>query len=595
MTAPALVLPFGVTLPPLARLMNAAKAAQESRTRNATLSLHMQLYNGDLWADGKGWSGPRPDPLRDQSPSNAAYVLSEIQRTFVSRNPAKDIVERHQSGVAGREPLYSVLFRDGRKPGTAEAKRLDEYTRALTDWWEDSGAWPAVQSALRTALVTKAGSIRLYIFGGSLADITDAQGRPARGIPRGLSLSDAARRVSIHAPRWDQAGVTRDRDGHVTGAYHTYVNDVGQPRWEVHERVAGGTLVHPDMLSGGTDNVEPTFYPVPDLMLYELQLDPIITDSVRRLILAANKTLTMGSRNIDLGGFVERTILNGQMPGEFKDDPKTPGKKRFVPHPLNVGAGATNYVIGVPLSELDAKGKMVPSGGLTTPSIVYKDPTVYDVFKMSFDQLREAILDEANQLHVLIAGDASASGVSRQQAVNDFLSSLEPTRIVLEQLLKWLLDTVLRLALHFTGRTSEIDAVRVRVQARMSVVQPTPAEIDIAIKLHEAGLISEESAMGRVGIEDVDAERATRQAEGITPALALKILDKAPTWIGVRALQLAFPALGITDEDVQLHRDMELAPPTGPADLALEENPEDGPKTGADGLSATADAATAAD
>jgi hypothetical protein len=591
MTLPAVLLPPGTTLPPLARLMKVASDANSARAGNQTLKLHTQLYAGDLWAEGQGWSGPRPD----NRATNATNVMGEIERTFVSRNPAKDIVKRHQSGVAGREALYNVIYRDGRKANQTQQTKLTEYSTALTDWWDASGAWPAVQEAVRTALVTGAGTVRLYIHASNLVEIVDRDGQPARGIPGGLSLSEAARKVSVHAPKWNQSGVARDRDGHILGAYHSYVDDNEQPRWEVHERLDGQTVIHPDLLPGGTDNLPPTTYPVPDLMLYELQLETLFTDSVRRLILAANKTLTMASRNIDLGGFVERTILNAQMPGEWKDDPETPGRKKFYPQTYNVGAGVTNFLNGIAIMEKDARGNPVPTGQFSTPTVIYKDPAAFDVFKFSFEQLREAILDEANQLHVLIAGDASASGVSRQQAVNDFLTSLEPTRIALEGLLRWLLETVLTLALHFTGRIAEIDEVRVRVQARMSVVQPTPAEIDTAIKLHESGLISEESAMQRVGVEDVEAERAARQAEGITPTLALKILDKAPAWIGVRALQLAFPALGITDEDVRLQRDADLAPPTGPANLALEENPDDDSETGADGLSATADAATAAD
>lgn len=600
MTAPALALPPGVTLPPVVRLLKAAQTAQSTRADNATLKLSATLYAGDLWAGGLGWSGPRPDPLNDRTPGNAVKVAAEIERTFVSRNLAKDVVDRHQSGVAGREPLWNAVPRREREAlptlskeatpaersaHTAEVKRrlvedrrAREYSSALTDWWEESGAWLAVQQAVRTALVTERGTVRLYLHDSALDDITDAEGKPARGIRRGLTLSEAARRISVHAPRWDQAGVTRDRDGHVTGAYHHWTDDQDRARWEVHERVGGKTVVHPDLLLGGTDNLPAVTYPVPDLLVYELHLDTLLTPSLRRLLAAANKTLTMGSRNIDLGGFVERTILNAQMPGVWKDDPTAPDGKRFVPDNYNVGAGASNFLSGIAVMQRNDKGKMVPTGQFATPSIVYKDPTAYDVFKMSFDQLREAILDEANQLHVLIAGDASASGVSRQQAVNDFLSSLEPTRIALEGLLRWLLETVLRLALYFTGREGEADDMRVRAQARISAVQPTPAEIKTALELHQAGTISLETFHARIGVEDSAAERERIAAEGITPAIAMQLVEKAPTWIGVRALQIVYAQLGITDAHVQAHFLADTAGAAPPVDAANLDDPDADPE-----------------
>lgn len=42
-----------------------------------------------------------------------------------------------------------------------------------------------------------------------------------------------------------------------------------------------------------------------DLLLFEVNLDPLVKESIRRLARFGNKTLTMGSRNIDLGGFIE--------------------------------------------------------------------------------------------------------------------------------------------------------------------------------------------------------------------------------------------------------------------------------------------------
>lgn len=570
MTAPALPAPpSGPAELPLARLLRQAREQQQQRADDKTLQLTAQIMAGDLWAGGRGWNGPSPQPGQGVNLKDAARVNGEIERTFVSRNLARDIVRRHRHGVAGREPLWSFTPRRELKKGeqlsATETAQASEYSAALTDWWDAAGVWPALLRALEQALSLGKGTVRLFVHAGNLDDITDGEGRAAKGIRSGLSLSEAARRVSLHAPNWDQAGVTRDLDGHVTGAYFTRKEDANRTRWEVQERgrdAAGQpiTTVHPWATEQGTDAEPAIAYPVPDLLIYELALDPLLTDSVKRLLRMANKTLTMGSRNIDLGGFLERTILNAQMPGEWRKVAGADGKQvdKFFAESYFVGSGTTNFLSGKQLFARNDQGTLEPTGQFTTPSVQYKSADPFTPFADAFATAREMILDEASQLHVLITGDASASGVSRQQAVNDFTTSLEPTRIALEQLLRWLLETVWRLALHFTGRSAEAEQWRVRAQARLSVVQPTTSDMDAAIKLHEAGLISEESALGRVGIEDVEAERATRLAEGITPLIAMKLLEKAPSWIGVRALQLAFPVLGITDEQVQAHYEADV-------------------------------------
>ncbi|AWN22199.1 hypothetical protein DKM44_02250 [Deinococcus irradiatisoli] len=557
-----------------------ARRQQQARTGDAILQLTAKLIADDHWAGSAGWSGPLPK--YDNTPGsaeNVARVTAEIERGFVSRNLPLNVVQRHVNGIAGREPLWSVIPKrklpKGEKPNAEEQTLIDEFTDAFSGWWDNSGVWLAIQKALTTALWSEHGTLRLFVPRTKLLPgVTDGEGRTGLGIPGGLTLTEALSFISVQAPAWDAAGVMRDIEGRVSNAYFRYADALGVVFWELQERLPDGmTRVTP--VATGSEGDSSDEYPVPDLLLFEVKLDPLIKDSIRRLSRFGNKTMTMGSRNVDLGGFVERTILNAQMPGKLVKDPNSPTGETFVAGTYNVGAGVTNFLNGIAIMKKDEEtGQLVPSGNFSTPSIQYKDPSGWAVFGDTFAEIREAIFDEAKQLHVLITGDASASGVSRQQAVNDFINSLEPTRMALEQLVRWVINTVLRMGLHFIGRRPEYDAFHATAQARMSAVQPTPAEVDTALKLHGEGAISEESMMGRIGIEDVAAERARRAAEGITPTLALKILALAPAWVGLKALSLAFPVLEITPEQIEDQRQADLggAAPVGAADLNLPDD-----------------------
>lgn len=584
MTSPTLALPSGFTLPRAARILVDGKAQLEARAANKTLQLTAALMAGDHWAAGAGWVGPLPM----EASAEAAKIGLEIQRTFVSRNLMRDVVERHRNGIAGREPLWTLpprrIAAPDDKPTAAEAARGAEYSGALTGWWENTSVWLDIHHALDLALWSERGYLRLYIPDDALDDLgPDGQGRPQRGIPAGQTLEQVMNRIRVHAPLHGQATVTRTGDGRETGAVYAWTDAAKRTHYEVQELERGRVIVHPDLLPAGTDALPPTEYPLGAMLMHEIQLPAIVTDSIRRLNLMLNKTFTMGSRNIDLGAFTETTILNAQMPrGEWVPDPGAPGGKVWQKaRPHMTGPGVRNYISGLPIMREDPETGRQVVAGIATPSIDHRDPTPFTVFSDTAYAAREMIYDEARQLHVLITGDAAANGVSRQQAVNDFMSSLEPTRIALEKALRWLLGTVLDLALYLAGRAGEAADYRVRVQARASAVQPTAAEVESALKLHQEGAISEETFYARIGVEDVDAERAARQREGITPTIALRILDRAPVaWIGVRALQLAFPALGISDADVQAQREVDLSGPTGP-DLT---DPLTDPPTGPNAL-----------
>lgn len=560
-----------------------AKDVQEARANNAALKLTARMIQDDAWAEGAGWSGPMPQPDKDGA-NDQALLMAQVRREFVSRNPLDNVVTRHVHGIAGREPsrAFTVArpLKDGEAPTREEQRRLNEYRDAFDDWWTNSGAFLAIQKALHTALWSEKGTVRLFIPRSKLEELPATDGHARRGVPAGLTLPQAMGYVSVAAPAWDAAGIVRDTDDRVQLGYYTYTDEQKRSCWEIHERGTfkdaqgrpfKGTKVTP--AATGAESDPGDVYPVPDLMLFEVRLTPLVRESLRSLVKFGNKTLTMGSRNINLGGFVETTILNAQMPGEWVKDESAPGGRRFVKAAYHKGAGTATFLTGVAVMQPDPQNsaRMVPTGQIATPSINHKDPVSWVTFGDTWAAIREAIYEEAKQLHVLISGDATASGVSRVQAVQDFLTSLDATAAALEQLTRWLMTTVTRLALYLAGRGEEWTGHAVTARARRSVVQPTPDQIRAANEMRDKRRISYKMWAALVGIDEPDEEQAALSSERITQDLALILVDKLPTWLGLRAMQQAFPTLNITDEDIDAQREIDLAAPQSagpqPADL----------------------------
>lgn len=470
------------------------------------------LYDGDHWNGGKFWIGPAPAP----TDADAAQVIAEIQRAFVSKNAVREVVGRHVAGVIGREPAWGYTPRrplradkkTGKKKLTqAEQALIDEAEAALTSWWDERGALALLQECAATLLLSGRGALRLFVPSGLLVD---------GQVPQG-DLATQLSRIYLHHPSPRQAVIVTDPATQLRCSIYVYQEQQldgsqGQTCAEVSyvDPADGMTVLR--VLTPTTD----TAVRLPlggHLMLSDMARPALVTDSVRQSQMQLNLARTMEGRNAVQGGFLERIVLGGQMPGSYVDDPTAPAgpngeRKRFVPGRMRLGAGRTNWIAGIPIR--DEQGRVT---GYTTPSVVYRDPVSPETFQLTAGASYRAILEEVQQLHALIAGDATASGESRKQARADFEKSLGPTKAQVDKLVRWILETALALASHFAGQGARYTALRATCDCRVDTGPLGSEERKAILDQVAAGLLSKETALALLGIEDVDAELARIAAE----------------------------------------------------------------------------------
>lgn len=456
-------------------------------------------YDGDHWQAGAGWVGPRPE-INDRE---YARVLAEIALAFVSSNKIREVIDRHMHAVIGREPNWGLApkraLKDGEGPSAQEQALIDEATAALTTWWDGREVLATLQEAATTLLLSERASVRLFVPPG-LTQRTE--GRVV--IPDAPDLPAALDYLFLNRPTPDAAGVIVDEDTQGRASVYLYEQD-GESKAEISYVDKGQTVL---AIVNSTQTEGITLDLGGRLWLYEMQAPALFTDPLRRLQDQLNMALTMQGRNVIQGGFLERTILNGQMPGEWVVDTTAPGGKRFVPATAKFGGGITNYTAGIPIR--DQQGNVT---ALSNPSIVYRDPVTPETFIMSADSLKRAILEEVHQLHTLISGDATASGESRKQARAEFATSLRATKTTLDGCGRWLIETSLRIAAHFAGKPGRYDSLRAIFECRIDTGPLTADEERMAIDLHAANLIDTEEAMMRIGVDDPAAMRAKVDAE----------------------------------------------------------------------------------
>jgi hypothetical protein len=466
-----------------------------------TISVNNAFYAGDHWQGGTAWVGPRPK----DSDASAREVLDEIARQFVSTNVIREVVNRHRDGVVSREPSwgYTVArpLKDKEQPTTTEQTLIDEAEAALTTWWDERGIHATLQEVIAQGLQAGRCVLRIYLPPAYVND----QGV----VERVDSLTTALDRIWLDVPAANQALHYRDRRSMQQVGMYAYTED-DQERAELTFADGEETVVQ--IIGEGEGNariIEAIRLPLGGrLISFEIQLNVLVTEQVRQLQQALNMALTMMNHNVMLAGFVERVISNAEMPFDEVDDPARPGQKKRVYRPLQVGMGKTTILNGRPIR--DEKKQI---SGYANPNIQWRQPVDVTTFVATDDALYRRMLKEVKQLHALISGDAAASGESRKQALTDFVSSLTTTASAVNALTRWLLEAVLAFASYLCDRPAAFEGLRSVVQTRLYVGPLSSEDRKAIIEMYKEKLISRETAMSLLEVEDVDAELARLNAE----------------------------------------------------------------------------------
>jgi hypothetical protein len=518
------------------------------------------FFMGDHWQNGDAWIGP----MVDSEDKSHQAVMAEIEEGLVSHPAIEEVTDRHRDAVIGTEPGWNVTvirpLKEKEKPTEDEQRRIDEAEAGLTDWWDDRDVLKEIQYAVEDLLLGARGVMRLFVPEGN---IEVSQSGDAF-IPLG-SLEESLNRVHPMFLEADTAVVLRDpvtmaRCGvylfeleelithrpvrfaeltYLDRNLDTVIRYVGQTNDPVAVDQAPALAKIAELQESYTGRVALPLNR--HLTMYEMNTSkPLITEPILSNQKLLNMAKTMMGANVILGGFLERVILNGQMPGEWVDDPSAPRGKRFEPAPLKVGAGTTNFISGAVVGYDPVTKDPV----VATPQIKYRDPVKVDTFTATVDSAYKDVLHGARQLHVIISGDAVASGESRKQARDDYEKSLKRTKTRLDAMGRWLLETTLQMGALFSGQPDRYKDLRVVFNSKidagpLAAVDRTAMQQEVTFKLR-----SRENYMETARVSDDPEAEKIKIAEEVDSAPLSQLeqanLDRAK--LGLKADQAALDA-----------------------------------------------------
>jgi len=446
------------------------------------------FYQGDHFQKREGWIGP---------PAKKETLWKEIERGFVSKNVIKEVTKRHREAVVGREPdwnLTPIEERDADEDGnvlSAEELQLVDY---LIEWWDSRKVLKKLQDAVTSLLVEGRGYLRIFV---PKEFVEQANGT----INTNQNLQDALDLIYLMVPEPSQAVVyidpnsqaeigvftfeeKNDKDEAVKGAEVTFLSGENT----VIRILKDGNTVDDGEFNGPLNR---------HLSLFEMSAEPLITEQVRKNQALLNMALSMMQRNVVLGGFLERVLINAELPDE-----------------MEVGASTINAVVGYVVRDKQGNPITDDSGKPTiaTPDFKRFDPVPVQTFTDTVETAYRNILEECHQLHALISGDATASGESRKQAAEDFRQSLETTKAEVDACGRWLIETVVAMAARFANLTGRYDVLRASFEAKINL-KATSEEINTMRDLVKDKVAARARLQMLFGVDDPDAEDAAILAD----------------------------------------------------------------------------------
>ncbi len=481
--------------------------------RSATALRATEFYLGNHWQWTKGFIGQLPPPGLERR----IQILQDIKHGFVTENVIKEVVRTHVGGILGREPVWSFLKAEGETDRGNKASFENVTGETLTRWWNDRKALTDLQKATRVLVCEGRVVRRLFFPRGRLGPSGEATAS---------NLNDALDFIYFQTFPADEGGVFTnpdtmrdigvflfdevDADDKVIArcAELSFLNDAGETVCRVVKDT--GTIIDygPYQLGGR-------------LLIYEMTRDALITEQIQSNQRALNLAHTMMMRNVNMAGSRERHVTNAMPPiGEKKVDAE--GTVHLRPGTFKTGAGATNFINGIPIYGDDGLIK-----GYTSPNVNIADPASVEVFKSTIEEEKTAIYSQAHQRHVMIVDKADTSGRAREVARREFERSLKETKTEVDACGRWQLETTLWLAAQITSQSSRYLGLRADFNCLIDAGDPDPEKQKAALLLRQPGgpknqpLISDETARNWAGVEDAAAELAKIEQEAKLPEAPL--------------------------------------------------------------------------
>lgn len=533
------ITPLGEWTREMAKAAAALDIPPTYRVARRMLEEHEYWQDGDLWPAHQAGG----EKLRLEN-------LSRIKPQFVPDPLLEEISDTRANGMMQREAKVEFAPLTPAKEGSpAEQEQLDRISAmlsALARWWDQKKFWRHARAAFARTAYSRRASLRISVAPGNLRTPEPSllqrmrNQRPGATLPTGLSLSDAFELLEVTAPDPTSARVYTDPATRRKAALviDTVIQD-GRRVERAEIWTTEGLGAKKTTTVRQIDNAGANVYPVNlqgRLPIAEMETAELFTDPVIKNQAALNFANTVMPRVLETAGFPQTFLGNVEPPGIWLPYAPTeePALGSDVIHettmwkhrvPWKFGFSAVSELVGVrQLERTGTAPNITEKESFATPSVTIKEPTDPTYIVTGKLELRATLYKLCRQGHLTNTSLAEASGLAYQQARAQFEAYLHDVKGEVEGMIRDAIEA----AIAYAGLMSPevggfLDEFRCVVTMHVSSGPVTAADAAAAIQLRDAHLISDQTAMSRVGIEDPAAEEASIRND---PFMQLELSSK---------------------------------------------------------------------
>lgn len=502
----------------------------EAAKRMRRWSSARSMYSGDMWDAGKGYIGPVPVSLD----ANYNDILYNIKRTFTGRNVIQEIVDRAVDALLSKSPDWKIydkmLLRAGKVPGVEQTQiaqpdpleqqaqenleidntstnpKIKEAEALLSEVWNRAKLGDALKESLTDRMVSGKGILRIYLakkFFTKKDKIKDffeiakyIKVECVEGT-KGQVLDDGGEKLSIIELTSKKAKEKMLEISFVDENDKTFVATI-----KSGESLDANVATEDDDVSDIVKNlrkiasVSSEFSLDGEITADQMEGKPLVTETMLQNNRALNLDLSLGVGILIEAGYAEMVTTNVAMETRTITDPEDPSRTIQVPKGLRRGPGIVNNLLGEQTVNAEGETKF------EQPDVYFKEPSPLKSFIDGENLYYRQILSESSQTHILITGDAKASGESRIQARQGFVKKSQRFKPSLDVHGTWLLNGIMNLAASAIDKDGYFSELGVLFDCKVYAGELSADEQNVIISRYEKGLISKESAITLLGSEE---------------------------------------------------------------------------------------------
>ena len=459
------------------------------------------IESGNFWQDAQRYVGPLP-----ARGDVVGWTL--LRKSFAPILKLRECLNRHVRGVIGREPQFESV---------AQLKPLNEEADVVTGAvWYERGEHKLARAIAKRLLATGKVYLRYDVPPGLIVEGTDRE------------TGDATQ--GVDAANWQEAYGLTHVELCARGSAFVYVDPATMRKTAFYSYVEGeanqktkciqiswieNKITRVRVVKSNAASEDWSVDTGGNLLILEADLEAMITPDLLRLQDIVCSIATMMKINADVAGYPQTDAIDIARPVQRVPAPTEtqPDATKAVDAPVASGPRTMRAWYSEVARDKDGKvitgedGKPIMRSG----SIQYRDPVSSQPLREDIEFLNTEIYSASNQRHIPARTSANASAEMLVEARADYADSLTETQPDLERLIQTLFKARLCMAAYLAGDSATLAQFkagyyRVALQLNTGPISVAEAQ-EIRARL-DAGLISIETAMILLGVDDPDAERA---------------------------------------------------------------------------------------